>query len=138
MTRAIVGARGVIAVHRRSADLLAPTDPTAEMWTKLRRLVGTLTGSVSDHPELRWREGISTRLDWADDRLWLLIDPCTVFDGIDDTNKAFAADFARERTVRRYNQQLNDRGGYPASRLARTGLLIRSPRRRGRGSRAGW
>jgi hypothetical protein len=63
---------------------------------------------VRDHPELRWREGISTRLDWADDRLWLLIDPCTVFDGIDDTNKAFAADFSRERTVRRYNRQLND------------------------------
>ena len=108
MTRAIVRARGVIAIHRRSADLLAPTDPTADMWAELRRLVGTLTGSVPERPELRWREGISTRLDWADDRLWLLIDPCTVFDGIDDTNKAFAADFARERTVRRYNRQLND------------------------------
>jgi hypothetical protein len=118
MTRAIVGARGVIAIHRRSADLLAPTDPTADLWAELRRLVGTLTGSVPDHPELRWREGISTRLDWADDRLWLLIDPCTVFDGIDDTNKAFAADFARERTVRRYNRQLNDLLAFWAAHLA--------------------
>jgi hypothetical protein len=65
-----------------------------------------------------WRVGISTRLDWADDRLWLLIDPCTVFDGVDDTNKAFAADFARERTVRRYNRQLNDLLGFWAEYLA--------------------
>jgi hypothetical protein len=108
MTHAIVRDRGLIAIHRRSVDLLAPREPTAEMWAELRRLVGTLAGSVRDHPELHWREGISVRLDWADDRLWLLIDPCTVFDGIDDTNKAFASDFARERTVRRYNRQLND------------------------------
>ena len=54
----------------------------------------------------------------ADDRLWLLIDPCTVFDGIDDTNKAFAADFARERTVRRYNRPLNDLLGFWSGYLA--------------------
>jgi hypothetical protein len=31
-----------------------------------------------------------------------------VLEGICDANKAFAADFGRERTVRRYNRQLND------------------------------
>lgn len=118
MTRAIVRGRGLIAIHRRSADQLAPADPAADMWAELRRLVGALAGSVRDHPELRWREGISARLDWADDRLWLLIDPCTVFDGIDDTNKAFAADFARERTVRRYNPQLNDLLSFWTAHLA--------------------
>jgi hypothetical protein len=118
LTRAIVRSRGVEAVHRRSADLLVPADSSAPQWSDLGRLVGTLAGSVPDHPELRWREGLSTRLDWADDRLWLLIDPCTVFDAINDVNRAFAADFARERTVRRYNRQLNELLGFWASHLA--------------------
>lgn len=118
ITRAIVRGRGVVAVHRRSANLLAPADPIAPMWAELGRLVGALGGSVPNHSGLHWREGLSTRLDWADDRLWLLVDPCTVFDGIDDTNKAFAADFARERTVRRYNRQLNDLLAFWAAHLA--------------------
>ncbi len=108
LTRAIVRQRGLDVIRRRSTDLLAPADPRDAAWAPLQRLVGTLSGAVKGHPELRWREGIGTRLDWADDRLWLLIDPCTVFDGITDNNKAAAADFARERTVRRYNPQLND------------------------------
>jgi hypothetical protein len=98
--------------------LLSPADPSAPEWSILGRLVGRLAGSVPDRPDLRWREGLSTRLDWADDRLWLLIDPCTVFDGVDNANKAFAADFARERAVRRYNRQLNDLLSFWASHLA--------------------
>jgi hypothetical protein len=118
LTRAIVRARGVDATRRGNADLLAATDPAADVWTHLRRLVGPLTGSVLGHPGLRWREGVSIRLDWADNRLWLLIDPCTVFDGIDKTNRVFAAAFARERTVRRYNRELNDLLGFWAEYLA--------------------
>jgi hypothetical protein len=117
MTRAIVRSRGVDATRRRSADLLAPADPSMSAWVELDRLVGPLEGSVPRHPELRWREGVSTRLEWADDRLWLLFDPCTVFDGIADANKAAAADFARERTVRRYNRQLNDLLAFWAAHL---------------------
>jgi hypothetical protein len=102
---------------------LAAADPATDVWANLRRLVGPLTGSVLGHPGLRWREGLSTRLDWADNRLWLLIDPCTVFDGIDDTNKAFASDFARERMVQRYNRQLNDLLAFWAGYLAQDGEL---------------
>jgi hypothetical protein len=123
LTRAIVRTRGVNAIRRRSSDVLAAADPEADVWANLRRLVGPLAGSVPCHPGLRWREGVSTRLDWADDRLWLLIDPCTVFDAIDDTNKAFAADFARERTVQRYNRQLNDLLGFWAEYLAQDAEL---------------
>jgi hypothetical protein len=118
LTRAIIRTHGVNAIRRRNADALTAVDPAADFWADLRRLVGPLTGLVPGHPDLHWREGLSTRLDWADDRLWLLIDPCTVFDGVDDTNKAFAADFARERTVRRYNRQLNDLLGFWAEYLA--------------------
>jgi NAD-dependent SIR2 family protein deacetylase len=123
MARASTRERGVVAVHRRSANLLAPADPSTKVWAELTRLVGALFGSVPSHPELHWHEGVSTRLEWADDRLWLLIDPCTIFNGINDANRAFAADFARERTVRRYNRQLNDLLAFWAAHLAGDGQL---------------
>jgi len=109
LTRAITRQRGLNSIRHRSADLLTPVDPQDFGWVPLRRLAGTLTGSVADNPELVWCEGIAIRLDWADDRLWLLVEPRTVFEGITESNKAAAADFARERSVRRYNRQLNDR-----------------------------
>ena len=108
LTRAIGRERQLDIIHRRSIDLLAPADPNAALWKPLQHLVGTLSGKVIGQSELTWREGIGTRLDWADDRLWLLFNPCTVFDGITDSNKGAAADFARERTVKRYNRQLNN------------------------------
>lgn len=108
LMRALVRQFHVDVIRRRTSDLLAPTDPKSELWAPLKDLVGLLGGMVPNHPELRWREGIGTRLDWGDDRLWLLIDPRTVFDGITPDNKAAAADFARERTVKRYNRKLND------------------------------
>ena len=73
---------------------------------------------MKGHSDLHWREGVGTRLDWADERLWLLIEPRIVFDGITDDNRAAAADFGRERTVKRYNQQLNDLIAFWAELLA--------------------
>ncbi len=107
LAHAIARQFSLILTRRGNADLLAPADPQHAMWIPLQKMVGLLAGTVPSHPELRWREGIGTRLDWADDRMWLLIEPRTVFEGIDDANRAAAADFARERTVRRYNKQLN-------------------------------
>jgi hypothetical protein len=106
--------------------LLSPAKPDDEAWEPLRRLVGSLSGTVKDFPELQWREGIGTRLDWADDRLWLLVDPRTIFIGITDYNKAAAADFARERAVKRYNRQLNDLIAFWASLLAGDGGDLRA------------
>ena len=108
LTRAIARQRGLEVVRRGRVDLLAPTDPKSSTWAQLEKLVGTLTGTVAGSPELYWREGIGIRLDWADDRLWLLIEPRTVFDGITQENKMISADFGRERSVKRYNSQLND------------------------------
>lgn len=126
LTRAVVRQRGLNVIRRRGTDLLAPVDPQEGAWTPLQRLVGTLSGTVKDHPEMRWREGIGTRLDWADDRLWLLIEPRTVFDGITDDNKVAAADFARERAVRRYNRQLNDLIAFWADQLAQNESELRA------------
>lgn len=66
------------------------------------------------------------KLDWADDRLWLLTEPRIVFTGITDENRGAASDFARERTVMRYNRQLNYLIAFWASHLAPGGLELRS------------
>lgn len=126
LRRAIVRHRGLGAFRRRSCDLLAPTDPESPVWTDLRELVGAASGTVKNHPELRWREGIATRLDWADDRLLLVFEPRTVFDGITPENKAAATDFARERTAKRFNRQLNALVGFWSTQLAGDGSSLRA------------
>ncbi|TML00265.1 MAG: SIR2 family protein [Actinobacteria bacterium] len=108
IARAVSRDRRLLRVRRRSSDLLYPADAADPAWIPLRGLVGELTGTVAGHPELAWHEGIGTRLDWADDKLWLLIEPRTVFSGIDEDNKGAVSDFARERSVQRYNRQLNE------------------------------
>lgn len=107
LTRAITREHRMTATRRRSTDLLAPISVDDEKWLPLSKLTGSLGGTVPKHPELTWQEGVATRLEWADGRLWLLLEPRTVFDGISDANRAAATDFARERTVRRYNPALN-------------------------------
>jgi NAD-dependent SIR2 family protein deacetylase len=118
LARALTRHHQLRHLRRRNSDLLSPSDTNDPSWEPLRKLVGALTGTVTGHPELAWAEGVGTRLDWADDRLWLLIEPRTVFEGIDEANRAIAADFARERTVKRYNRQLNDLIGFWAELLA--------------------
>ena len=105
LNRAVSLHGGLNIIGRRR---FVPADPKDAIWSRLRELVGTLTGVVNGNPNLQWWEGITGRLDWANDRLWLLVEPCTVFDGITDANKIAATDFARERTIRRYNSKLND------------------------------
>ena len=123
LTHAIVRQRSLDVIRRRSTDLLAPANPQDASWAPLRRLVGTLSGTMTGHAELRWREGVGTRLDWADDRLWLLFEPLTVFDGITDDNKGAAA---RERAVKRYNRQLNELIAFWAGMLAGDGGDLRA------------
>ena len=105
---------------------LAPDNPQDPAWKPLRQIVGELQGTVNGHPSLQWREGVAVRLDWANDRLWLLIEPRTVFDGLTDENRAAATDFARERTVSRYNRQLNALIDFWAQHLAQDGRELRA------------
>jgi len=126
LSRAIGRERGLDVIRRRSSDLLAPADPKDAVWRPLLRLVGALSGTVTGHSILSWREGIGVRLDWADDHLLLLVNPRTVFSGITDSNKAAAADFARERTVKRYNCQLNDLIAFWVALLAGDGSDLRA------------
>lgn len=121
LTAAIVRERGLIAQRRRARDLLSPANPQEAIWQPLQKLVGRLSGTVNGHEDLLWREGIATRLGWADDRLWLLIEPITIFDDVTDDSKAAAADFARERSVKRYNQVLNGLIDFWAAHLGQDG-----------------
>jgi NAD-dependent SIR2 family protein deacetylase len=108
MTAALVRERNFDVFRRRHLDLLAPKNVRSAEFARLRTLAGDLSGVVKDHPDLRWREGVGVRLEWANDQLWLLIEPCTVFEPFDAEQRGIVADYSRERTVRRYNKQLND------------------------------
>src|SRR3546814_2036248 len=90
LIRALAGGRGLDVVHQRSQDLVAPANPRDPAWQKLAEITGRVEGTIRDHPEIPWREGAALRLEWADERLWLLVDPRVVFDGVTNENKAFA------------------------------------------------
>ena len=126
LTNAMARHRNLAVRRRRSSDFLWPADPQDAIWRPLRDLVGPLSGTVPDHPDLEWSEGVSTRLDWASDRLWLLLEPGTVFDEVTDDNRAAAADFARERTGARYNRVLNDLIDFWALHVAHDGDEMRA------------
>lgn len=126
LSRALSRHRDLDVVHRRTSDLLVPKDPEQSQWAQLRGLVGPLYGTVAKYPDLIWREGCSVRLDWADDRMWLLFEPRTVFEGLGDENRTGAADFARERTVKRYNKKVNDLIEFWARLLAGDGEELRA------------
>jgi len=121
LTLALARSRKLHVQQRRVADFLYPIDDALPEFKKLRELAGKLSGTVADHPGLSWHEGVSIRLDWADDRLWLLAEPRTVFNGIDEHNKAVAADFARERSFARYNGVLNSFIGFWSEYLSGAG-----------------
>jgi hypothetical protein len=126
LARAIERHRGLRSMRKGNVPLLVPADGSHPSWKRLRDLVGTLSGTVKGHPTLKWYEGVGIRLEWAADRLWLLIDPRTVFEGITPDNKSAGSDFARERTVKRYNRQLNDLVAFWAGLVAGNGDDLRA------------
>jgi hypothetical protein len=126
LTRAITRQLGLRAIRHGKTDLLAPSDPSSDIWAELKEQVGAMAGIVTGNSKLQWREGIGIRLAWSDERLWVLIEPRTVFEGISDENRGVAADFSRERSVKRYNRQLNALIAFWAKRIAAGGDELRS------------
>ncbi len=126
LTSALERRGALSAVRRRHSDLLAPHSPMNAEWSRLREIVGTPTGKVTGLPQLRWREGVGVRLDWANDRLWMLFEPRIVFDGLDDSDRFAAAEFARERTATRYNRKLNEMLEFWSKHLSHDGAELRS------------
>ncbi|MER9760290.1 SIR2 family protein [Mesorhizobium sp. M0138] len=126
LSRALAREGGLTIDHRRTTDLLAPSDPMSSTWDELKSIVGKLSGGVDKFPGLTWREGVGLRIDWADERPWLLVEPRIVFSGLSEDNRFGATDFARERTVKRYNGSLNALVGFWAARLAKGGTQQRA------------
>ena len=62
LTSAILRHRSLDGHRRRNSDLLSPANPQDAIWQPLRKLVGALNGTVREHPDLQWSEGISVRL----------------------------------------------------------------------------
>lgn len=89
-------------------------------------MVGSVSGTVRGDNILTWKEGVSVRLDWANDKPWLLVEPRTIFGGLSHDNRARAADFARERTIKRYNGPLNNLIAFWSDCLAEEGGELRA------------
>jgi NAD-dependent SIR2 family protein deacetylase len=126
LSQALARECGLRLHRRRNKDFLAPREETDDRWAPLRNLVGVIAGKVADSPDLLWNEGVATKLDWADDRLWLVFEPRIVFSGMTRENRGAATDFARERTVRRYNRPLNELISFWADVLSAGGAELRA------------
>ncbi|NQV26265.1 MAG: SIR2 family protein [Rhodopirellula sp.] len=126
MRAALVRDRAFDAFRRRNLDLIAPNDVQAPEFSRLRSLVGDLSGVMKDHPELCWREGLGVRLEWANGQLWLVFEPHTVFEPFEKEHRGLVADYSRERMVQRYNRNLNDVLDFWAGYIAGNGDPIRA------------
>ena len=126
LAAALVRHIGMEVTRRHSTDLLTPADPTATTWSRLRTIIGEISGEVPGKPGVTWCEGVSLRLDWANDRLWLLFEPRTVFSGSEESNRFVEADFAKKRAIGRYNSNLNELLDFWASCLAQGEREIRA------------
>ena len=126
LTRGLSRGRDLRVISRRGEDLLVPANPDADAWRPLRKLVGATWGKAGPQDTLSWYEGIGVRLEWADGRLWLLVEPRTVFDRIDEGSKAIAAEVVSKRTAERYNRKLNALIGYWTEWLLAGGSKFRS------------
>ncbi|WP_322864802.1 SIR2 family protein (plasmid) [Aquicoccus sp. G2-2] len=126
LSAALAREHGLSLKRRRSVDYLSPTDPADPKWAPLKRIVGNLSGSVPRQTDLTWREGIAVRLEWANDKLWLAFEPRTLIDGVVEENRAAATDFSRERSVKRYNRQLNDLISFWSDLLTADGKEMRA------------
>lgn len=126
ISRALAREHSLTIKHHRSVDSLKPADVTDERWAPLKRVVGSLSGSVPTQADLTWQEGVVVRLEWADDKLWLVFEPRTLLEGVTEENRAAATDFSRERSVRRYNRPLNELVSFWGDLLSAEGRELRA------------
>ena len=93
------------SAHRQL--FIRPEARDASQVSPIRAAVGAAAGEVSDGTP--WAEGCSLRLNMAEDRLWLTIDPRVVLLVPDGRETSDASrEFQRERSATRYNRKLNE------------------------------
>ena len=118
LTRALARKFNMELTQFRKSDSLVPVNPREETWKPLQSQVKVLAGSLQEHPELQWKEGISIRMDWGANQLWLQLEPRPIFGDYDFRKKHLVDEFLREKSARRYNKQLNDLVHFWANLLA--------------------
>lgn len=99
---------GLQIVPRRGRDLLFPRNKFDLKWDPLKSIVGQLSGPLSKGSSAQWHEGVAVSLEWANDALWLTLDPTPIVDGASAEVAAVAAECVGSKTVRRYNKVLNE------------------------------
>lgn len=105
---ALVRERPLKLRRRRDEDLLIPTRPADPVFSSIDALVPGMTGTVPA-TKLLWMEGVAVRLEFFDNKLWLLVEPRPIVQRTDDrAHGRIGSSWARERSARRYNRQWND------------------------------
>jgi hypothetical protein len=99
-----------VSVERKRGSTMIVADRAQldhEALQSLKRATGQLTGTIAG-TGLRWAEAARIRLDHKLDQLWLLLDPTIWVEQVqDETAKAAAKEFVRDRLARRYNATWN-------------------------------
>lgn len=108
LARALCRGRPLRVAARRSERFLVPiTSPPTNALAKLTAITGSISGRLPASG-LTWSEALGLKLDFALGKLWLVVEPRIWFEPRpDESTKAEAADFARERFARRYNRDWN-------------------------------
>ncbi|MEZ6029318.1 MAG: SIR2 family protein [Hyphomonadaceae bacterium] len=126
LSRALARHHGLELLHRRSRDILYPRNPDDAKLKQLREVAGTLGGKLSAPANVSWREGVMLQLEWADERLWLVIDPRPIALNITEEGRAAAAAFIKEKTFNRYNERANGLISFWSTFLAASGASLRA------------
>lgn len=106
LSRAIARNRAMTVTHRKQSALLVPENINGPEWVRLKSIVGPLGGELRSGA--RWKEGIKIRLEWASGLPWLLVEPNTIIESSLEGPDESAAEFVRQRNVKRYNRALYD------------------------------
>jgi hypothetical protein len=109
---AAIAANSDLKLKYRRGETLALADPKVTPVGRFRGLGNpNAVQGVVPGTSIEWVEICGLRLDFRDNRLWLLLNPWTHVIWNDATNPEDgnkAKDFVRERMARRYNSQAND------------------------------
>ena len=90
--------RGVHEIH------IDPASANAPQLAPLRTELKVITGTVPE-TDVKWSEGVSTRIEYRLGRLWMLLQPTVCFEKTkSDDERYTCGDFVRERQARRYNR----------------------------------
>lgn len=108
MAEALARGRPLRVVRTKTRTRLVVTTPDAPELEGLRRVLGTLSGTVPN-VGLAWSEGIDIDLEHRFDTLWLLLDPSVWVDWPEDEALTpVRTAFVNAHYEKRYNRQANN------------------------------